>query len=125
MFDKMENLSCEVFICTHGRPKHLPTVLKSLKKAKGNFKIGIIDSSDEELDKKIQKLADKYVHVPGMTPLSMKRNVAIKESGAEIIVFTDDDCVADENWVEELIKGFKIINNSFSDTKFELNSPFL
>jgi len=105
MLGKMDN--CDVFICTHGRPKHLPAVLDSLKKAKGEFKVWIIDSSDKKLNKKIQKLADEYIHVPGMTPLSTKRNVAIKKSKADIIVFTDDDCIADENWVEELTSGFK------------------
>jgi cellulose synthase/poly-beta-1,6-N-acetylglucosamine synthase-like glycosyltransferase len=34
------------------------------------------------------------------------RNTGIKNSSGEIICFTDDDCVADKNWITELLKGF-------------------
>jgi len=34
------------------------------------------------------------------------RNLGIKNAGGEIICFTDDDCIADKRWLEELVKGF-------------------
>jgi GT2 family glycosyltransferase len=35
------------------------------------------------------------------------RNVGIKHAAGDIIAFMDSDCVADRNWVLELVKGFK------------------
>ena len=34
-------------------------------------------------------------------------NLAITNSKGEIICFTDDDCVADRNWIRNLIKGYE------------------
>ena len=38
--------------------------------------------------------------------LSVARNVGIKKAEGEIICFTDDDCIADKYWIENLVKGF-------------------
>jgi GT2 family glycosyltransferase len=35
------------------------------------------------------------------------RNVGIQHAAGDIIAFMDSDCVADQNWVLELVKGFK------------------
>jgi len=34
------------------------------------------------------------------------RNLGIRNARGEIICFTDDDCIADKRWLEELVKGF-------------------
>ena len=34
------------------------------------------------------------------------RNLGIKNARGEIICFTDDDCIADKRWLEELVRGF-------------------
>ena len=38
--------------------------------------------------------------------ISAARNLCISRSLGEIICFTDDDCVADENWITTLVEGF-------------------
>jgi len=100
------NSGCDVFVCTHNRPKELLGVIKSLKEARGNFNIFVIDSSDNPL-KKQQTIGCKYLYKKGMKPLSEKRNLAIKISKAKYIAFTDDDCIVDKNWVVELLGGFQ------------------
>lgn len=35
------------------------------------------------------------------------RNFGIKNSKGNVICFTDDDCIANEDWLKELIKGFE------------------
>ena len=35
------------------------------------------------------------------------RNVGIQHAAGDIIAFMDSDCVADQNWIMELVKGFK------------------
>lgn len=35
------------------------------------------------------------------------RNLALRRARGEIILFTDDDCIADQNWVRELARGYE------------------
>ena len=37
---------------------------------------------------------------------SSARNLGIRNAKGEIICFIDDDCVADEKWIENLVRGF-------------------
>ena len=39
--------------------------------------------------------------------VSVARNAGIKVATGEIIAFTDDDCVVDENWVKNIIEVYK------------------
>ncbi|MHA1686588.1 MAG: glycosyltransferase [Candidatus Heimdallarchaeaceae archaeon] len=34
-------------------------------------------------------------------------NTGLKNAAGDIIIFTDGDCIAKENWIEELVKGFE------------------
>lgn len=103
----MQNYGISVVICTHNRRKHLLEVIKSLKKIKHPiFRVIVIDSSDKNLNKKEQKLVDIYIYVKNKKALSEKRNIAIKKLKSNILIFTDDDCIATSDWVEELTKPF-------------------
>ena len=96
----------DVFICTHERHKELPVILNSLIKVKEpKIKTWVIDSSEKSYTK---RKGYEYIHKPDMKALSKKRNLAIKISKADYVAFTDDDCIADKNWIKEMIKGFEI-----------------
>lgn len=40
--------------------------------------------------------------------LAAGRNTGIKNSQGEIVCFTDDDCIADPRWIEELVKVYRV-----------------
>lgn len=99
-----------VIVCTHNREKHLIECIKSLRKLKNppeyKVKLAVIDSSDKKLSKEYKRLADFYRWDKNKISLSEKRNLAIKSIKADIIAFTDDDCIATASWLAELVKGF-------------------
>jgi GT2 family glycosyltransferase len=99
-----------IVVCTHNREKHLIGCLnriKNLKKSPGyDVQIAVIDSSEKRLTAKYQKLVDIYIHNKENKPLSVKRNIAIRKVKADIIIFTDDDCIPEKNWFDEIINGF-------------------
>ena len=64
----------------------LPNIKKLIDtEISGNFKLNVIDSS-EKLNKEAEKIADNYYHVSGQKPLSIKRNLAIKNSKADLVI---------------------------------------
>jgi GT2 family glycosyltransferase len=101
----------DVIIGTHNRHENLIEVLKAFKEISKteNIKFGVIviDSSDERLGKKEQKLCATYIYDKSTKPLSVKRNLGIRKSKAEFIAFTDDDCIADKRWLAEIRKTFR------------------
>lgn len=103
----MNNLNILVAVCTHNRKKYLLEAVKSFKVIKHpKFKLAVIDSSDEKLSKKEQISIDFYIYCKGKKALSIKRNIAIKKIKSDIIVFTDDDCIATASWLAELTRFF-------------------
>jgi len=72
--------------------------------------IVIVDSSDtEELKSNLDdllhdKTAFKYIHAP--LSLTQARNVGIKESTGDIIIFLDDDVILDKEYIKEIMHVF-------------------
>ena len=72
--------------------------------------IVIVDSSDiEELKYELNafhNLNIKYIHTskPGLT---LQRNIGIKASSGDIIVFSDDDMIWDKDYLKEIISVFE------------------
>jgi len=103
----MDNLNILVAICTHNRRKYLLEAVKSFKVIKRpKFKLAVIDSSDERLSRKEQGGIDIYIYCRGKKALSIKRNLAIKKIKSDVVVFTDDDCIATASWLSELTRFF-------------------
>ena len=73
-----------------------------------NFDIIIVD--DGLSDKAILSL-EKYkgkirILTSAVRPLCA-RNLAVKNTDAEFIAFTDSDCIVDKDWLINLLDGFK------------------
>ena len=102
-------------ICTYNRYDLLPKAIESLQKqslGKDRYKILVIDNSpDYEYAETIKQ---KY-HAPPFleyvierTPgLSNARNVAANTCGTEFIAYMDDDAIASDKWLENILAGFK------------------
>ena len=47
----------------------------------------------------------RYIHT-NTVGVAISRNIAIREAAADIVVFTDDDCVCDRDWLQAIIAEF-------------------
>jgi len=100
-----------VIICTHNRDRLLERALRSLARqtAKSErFEIIVID--DGSSDETARLVAGMRRDLSNMTCVSLAEhlglaraaNVGIRAAKGEFLLFTDDDCVAQEDWVEWL-----------------------
>jgi glycosyltransferase involved in cell wall biosynthesis len=75
----------------------------------------IIDQSTNNKTKKtIKKYQNRLTiiyHRLKKKGISLARNFAIKKAKGEIIAFTDDDCIADKNWLKQINQSFKKYKN--------------
>jgi len=111
-----------VAVCTRNRAENLELCIDSLLKLKyPNLEIIIIDNAPYDFStrnivkqfcEKIKCTGISKTHkmkyfcesIPG---LDWARNRAVKEAEGEILAFTDDDVVADEYWIDEMVKVFQ------------------
>lgn len=69
------------------------------------------DGSPEAAGRVMREYAGKngimrYMETPGVGP-SRARNLAIQEARGEYVAFTDADCMVEEAWLRELLRGFE------------------
>lgn len=74
-----------------------------------NFEVIVVDDGLSEtglnvLNEFINKV--KIIDSRAKGP-SYARNLAVNNTDAKYIAFTDSDCAADKNWLKELLEGFK------------------
>ena len=104
----MINPKISVIVCTYNGEKRITHLLDSLKKQTyKNLEIVIVDdgSSDGTSDI-VKKYPFRLIRHRTNRGLADSRNTGIKSSKGDIIIFTDDDCVADKNWVREIAKCY-------------------
>jgi glycosyltransferase involved in cell wall biosynthesis len=108
-------IQLSVIIPTHNRGSSLKTTLLSLINQtyqKDRYEIIIVDDggSDgtknmiEELNKQMNSRI-KYLWQKNQGPAAA-RNLGIKNAKADIISFTDDDCIVHPDWIERIIEAF-------------------
>lgn len=104
-----------VVIPTHSNYDDCVEAVSSVLKQKyGNMEILVIVDNNDILYK---KLTDTFRHVspnklkfiltPRPTTLSESRNIGAKEATGDVVVFTDDDIIADEYWIKNIVKVYK------------------
>ncbi|MFQ5884916.1 MAG: glycosyltransferase [Thermoplasmata archaeon] len=99
-------MGCSVIVCTDGRkPDLLRKCIDSLSRQTYQDLEVICVSSVSSLPPEI---ADKCrVIVEKRKGVSLAKNIGIRESVHDKIALTDDDCVCDPDWVENLTSGFE------------------
>jgi GT2 family glycosyltransferase len=73
-----------------------------------DFEVIVVDDGIEEAALAVlHKFRDrvKIIESHGRGP-SYARNLAVRETNANYLAFTDSDCIVDKNWLTELLKGF-------------------
>ncbi|MCF6313007.1 MAG: glycosyltransferase [Verrucomicrobiales bacterium] len=105
---RVSDLRFSVIVCTYRGVKTLAECLASLEKIDyPDYEILLINDGADEGVKQIAKEfpAVRYFEMPH-GGLSAARNLGADEATGEILVYTDDDCVADEQWLLYLAEGF-------------------
>lgn len=107
------NLKISIVIPAKNAEKTIALCLNSLcVQTSPFFEIIVVDNdSNDKTFQEIQRVKsyfknDLSIKVVSVTPSSRgkARQVGILESRGDIVVMIDSDCIADENWLEELMK---------------------
>jgi len=108
----MKNPLVSVIVCTKDRAQVLKNfALKSLfKQNYPNYEILVIDDASEDNTlQMLNRYQNKIRVVKNKKGIGLcyVRNLGIKNAKGEIIAFIDDDCIADKNWIKELVRPYK------------------
>ncbi len=104
-------LKNSVVIVTKDRPENLRNLLQSLiQQTLMPDEVLVVDNNSSKSYEPVFKefrdrlpLKTVVEIIPG---IPAARNRGIHEAEGDIILFTDDDCVADKRWVEKMVKPF-------------------
>jgi glycosyltransferase involved in cell wall biosynthesis len=107
-----------VIICTKDRCELLQRTVELLGKqhlpAGRSFEIIVVDNNSTDATAQIIKHLQRNIPAPlsyvmeRKIGLSHARNAGLEKAGGEIIVFTDDDMIFGENWLQEISMIFSM-----------------
>lgn len=103
-----------ICICTYDRYDVLPKAIESAKAQtldQSLYRIIVVDNSPdhaqaEEFGRAYHKPPFLTYHIEETPGLSNARNVGTRDCGTEFIAFMDDDAIASNGWLENLLIGF-------------------
>jgi len=97
-----------VILPSYNSEKTIEAVLIALKKQTYSdpYEIILVDSSDDKTPDIVRSnFPDiKYIHLAKKTDPGTARNIGLKESKGNIILFIDSDCVAAKDWIEKIVR---------------------
>ena len=99
-------------ICTRNRSDKIARAIETvLANVYPNFDVTIIDqSTNDETEAIVRAISerDARVHYHRMKESGLSRayNLAIAKTSAPILAFTDDDCLAPNDWIQKIVSGF-------------------
>ncbi|MBU2634011.1 MAG: glycosyltransferase family 2 protein [Nanoarchaeota archaeon] len=104
-------MKISVIVATYNRKELLKKLIDSLLNQNyEDYEIIIVDDGSNDGTKEmlngIKNKKLKFITQENLYP-AVARNNGVKISKGEIIVFTDDDCIANKNWLKEIKKCFE------------------
>jgi glycosyltransferase involved in cell wall biosynthesis len=102
-----------VIVCTRDRPQDLRVALPAILASHfRDFELVIVDqSAGEETTQIVNEAAGRDARVRHVRDrgkgLSRARNVGIRETTGELIVFTDDDCEPEGEWLGTIVQALR------------------
>ncbi len=100
--------SVTIVICSHNKNNLLLNTIRECQRFRqANSFLFVIHSGDQGAISDTDTV-DFYHYDKDMKSLSAKRNIAISECKTKYIMFTDDDCIPDPEWVTNTLKCFLI-----------------
>jgi glycosyltransferase involved in cell wall biosynthesis len=108
-------MKASVAICTHNRAEDLKEALLSLLRQsfRDSYEILVVDNGSTDHTRQVVQEFQKMVSVPvryvfeKRLGLSVARNRAIREASGEYVLFLDDDAIASEHWIGEIVSLFE------------------
>jgi len=100
--------SVSLVVCTRDRPADLKQCLDSIAALhSAPSEVIVVDNcpSDQATRELCREYPVRYVH-EGTPGLARARNRGVVEAGGEVVAFTDDDCVVDPHWLDDLGDAF-------------------
>ena len=99
-----------VIVITRNRSSYIRETFEALTRQEyPDFDILVVDSSTDAEKDKTAELARqygiKYIYEPRRGQ-ALARNTGVANTAAEIIAFTDDDCVPAANWLSQSLQNF-------------------
>ena len=102
-------LEVSVVTLTFNRPVTLERCLESLNRQSidhGRFELVLVDVSDTPVDGLVQAFSDRLDirHVKAKNRgVAGNRNIGARHAEAPLLAFIDDDCIAHDDWLEQLL----------------------
>jgi O-antigen biosynthesis protein len=109
----MQGLKVSAIVCTRDRPALLAACLPSiLRCAYRRREVLVIDQSRDgqtrDVVSRFQRGAPELIYIGTTTRgLSAARNVGVAQVTGDVLAFTDDDCLADPDWLGALAAEFE------------------
>ena len=110
--NKKNELSATVIIPAFNAESTMGKCLEALagQKTKKEFEVIVVDDGSKDKTKKIAKEFKKIPVVlleQNHAGPAKARNLGARKAKGTIIIFLDSDCIARENWLEEILKPFE------------------
>jgi glycosyltransferase involved in cell wall biosynthesis len=108
-----EPVSVSAVMCTRNRAASIAQAVRTvLANDYPNFDMIVVDqSTDDSTGEQLRPIAEEdprltYLHVDE-AGLSRAYNTGIRNTTGEVLVFTDDDCVAPPDWISTIVAAFE------------------
>lgn len=103
-------MDASIIIPVFNGEKTIKECLESLlnQQGKKNYEIIVVDDGSTDSTSEIAKKFSgkiKYIFQKNVGPAKARNNGA-KNARGEMLVFIDSDCIAEKNWLEEMLKPF-------------------
>lgn len=105
-------MDLSIVIPSYNQPKTIQSCIVSLLKqeTKYEFELIIVDSSTKKLQEEVEQICAQYAQVrllkrAKQTYPGTARNLGIKSALSENIALIDADCVALDNWMDEIVEN--------------------
>jgi GT2 family glycosyltransferase len=103
-----------IVICTVGTRGSLGAAVQSAYlAARGRAELVIVvNSADREVERDVQRVIAELgvkarVILEPRKGLSRARNTGLRATETDVVAFTDDDVIVDDNWLEGVLRGFR------------------
>ena len=126
--DKENNVSLSVIIPACNAEKSLSLLLNSLEmQSTKPLEIIVIDDYSTDSTPEIAlKYRVQLIKNSGKKGPAVSRNLGIRNSRGKILAFIDADCIAQKDWIENILKEFSLLQTSVIMGKVEIpRSTFL